>query len=94
MPRNRTEPNRYWSKEEKLRIVNRVLVDGLSTHQVARDEDISSGMLRNWIKSTIRILLKVVVTFRVDKNNVFRSLARLRRTQIFISLMTLSQLSI
>lgn len=45
-------------------------------------------------KSTIRILLKVVVTFRVDKNNVFRSLARLRRTQIFISLMTLSQLSI
>jgi len=29
MPRNRTEPNRYWSKEEKLRRINRVLVDGL-----------------------------------------------------------------
>lgn len=54
MPRNRTELNRYWSKEEKLRIINRVLVDGLSTHQIAKDEDISSGMLRNWIKKYIQ----------------------------------------
>ena len=54
MPRIRREPNRYWSKEEKLRIINRVLVDGLSTHQVAKDEDISSGMLRNWIKKYIQ----------------------------------------
>ena len=54
MPRNRTEPNRYWSKEEKLRIINRVLVDGLSTHQVAKEEDISGGMLRNWIKKYLQ----------------------------------------
>jgi len=53
MPRNRTEPNRYWSKEEKLRIINRVLIDGLSTHQVAKDEYISGGMLRGWIKKYI-----------------------------------------
>ena len=50
MPRNRTEPNRYWSKEEKVRIITRVLDDGLSTHQVAKEEDISGGMLRGWIK--------------------------------------------
>lgn len=50
MPRIRKEPNRYWSKEEKLRIINRALIDGLSTHKVAKDEDISSGMLRSWIK--------------------------------------------
>ena len=54
MTRIRKEPNRYWSKEEKLRIINRVLVDGLSTPQVAKDEDISSGMLRNWIKKYIQ----------------------------------------
>ena len=42
--------NRYWSKEEKLRIVNRVLIDGLSTHQVSDSENISNGMLNNWIK--------------------------------------------
>ena len=50
MPRVRKEPNRYWSKEEKLRIINCVLVDGLSSQQVANDEDISGGMLRGWIK--------------------------------------------
>ena len=54
MPRNRMEPNRYWSKEEKLRIINRVLVDGLSSHQVAKDEDISGGMLRSWIRKYIQ----------------------------------------
>ena len=53
MPRIRKEPNRYWSKEEKLRIVKRVVDDCLSTHQVAKEEDISSGMLRNWIKKYI-----------------------------------------
>ncbi|MBO6244629.1 MAG: transposase [Clostridia bacterium] len=53
MPRIRKEPNRYWSKEEKLRIINMVINDGLSTEEVARNEDISSGMLRNWIKKYI-----------------------------------------
>lgn len=41
---------RYWSKDEKLRIINRVLNDSLSTHQVSREENISNGMLNNWIK--------------------------------------------
>ena len=54
MTRIRKEPNRYWSKEEKLRIINRVLFDGLSTHQVAKEEDISAGMLRNWIKKYLQ----------------------------------------
>ena len=54
MPRIRKDPNRYWPKEEKLRIINRVLVDGLSTHQVAKYEDISDGMLRNWIRKYIQ----------------------------------------
>ncbi|MCR5187202.1 MAG: transposase [Clostridia bacterium] len=53
MSRIRKEPNRYWSKEEKLRIINMVINDGLSTEEVARNEDISSGMLRNWIKKYI-----------------------------------------
>ena len=50
MPRIREEKNRTWSKEEKLRIINRHLIDGLSTGKVAKDEDISAGMLRGWIK--------------------------------------------
>lgn len=53
MPRIRKEPNRYWSKEEKLRIVKRVVDDCLSTRQVAKEEDISGGMLRTWVKKYI-----------------------------------------
>ncbi len=51
MPRIREEKNRNWSKEEKLRIINKHLIDGLSTSKVAKEEDISGGMLRGWIKN-------------------------------------------
>ena len=50
MPRIREEKNRNWSKEEKLRIINKHLIDGLSTGKVAKEEDISAGMLRGWIR--------------------------------------------
>ncbi len=49
MTRLRKEPNRYWSKEEKLKIINKVLIDGNSSEEVAKEYDISGGMLRNWI---------------------------------------------
>ena len=53
MPRIRKEPNRYWSKEEKLRIVKKVVDDCLSTQQVAKEENISGGMLRKWVKKYV-----------------------------------------
>lgn len=49
MTRIRKEPNRYWSKEDKLKIINEVLKNCKSTEQVAKEHDISGGMLRNWI---------------------------------------------
>ena len=54
MPRIREVKNRTWSKEEKLRIINRNLIDGLSTEEIAREEDISGGMLRNWISKYLK----------------------------------------
>ena len=41
---------RYWSKEEKMRIIKRVLENYESTHDVSRSENISNGLLNNWIK--------------------------------------------
>ena len=41
---------RYWSKEEKMRIIKRVLENYESTHDVSKSENISNGMLNNWIK--------------------------------------------
>ncbi|HAB65798.1 MAG TPA: hypothetical protein DCE23_00375, partial [Firmicutes bacterium] len=49
MSRIRKEPNRYWSKKDKLKIINKVLLEGKSSQEVAREYDISGGMLRNWI---------------------------------------------
>ena len=54
MPRIRKEPNRNWSKEEKIRIINRVINDGMSSKKVAKEEDISDGMLRNWIRKYLK----------------------------------------
>lgn len=48
MTRIRKEPNRYWSKDDKIKLINEVL-DGKSSQEVARENDISGGMLRNWI---------------------------------------------
>lgn len=49
MSRTRKGPNRYWSKEDKLKIINEVLLNCKSTEQVAKEYDISGGMLRGWI---------------------------------------------
>ncbi len=49
MGRPKGGKNRKWTVEEKLRIINRHLEDHLPMKQVAKEEDISSGMLSNWI---------------------------------------------
>lgn len=41
---------RYWSKEEKLRIVNMTLEGRQSTWDISKELDISNGMLNNWIR--------------------------------------------
>ena len=46
--------NRYWSMEEKLRIVKRVLNKHESTLEVSNSENISNGMLNNWIKKYLQ----------------------------------------
>lgn len=50
MPRIRTGPNRYWSKEDKLKIISEVM-QGKSISEVSKAYDISTGMLTNWIRS-------------------------------------------
>ena len=50
MGRPKGGKNRYWSKEEKLRIVKKVVEDNCSSKQVAREENINDGMLTKWVK--------------------------------------------
>ena len=42
--------NRYWPKEEKLKLVKEVIEEHKSTIEVSNRENISNGMFNNWIK--------------------------------------------
>jgi transposase len=42
---------RSFSRQFKLEAVNKVLVNGLSYAQVARDLGVRDNMLRNWVKA-------------------------------------------
>lgn len=50
MGRIRKEPNRNWSKEEKKKIIDEVLLNGKSSWSVSKEYDISQGMIINWIR--------------------------------------------
>ena len=50
MGRIRKEKNRYWTSEDKLKIINEVLIDFKSSTEVAKEYDISQGMIINWIR--------------------------------------------
>ncbi len=50
MSRTKGGRNRYWSKEEKLNIVEKVVKQRYSIRQVAEEKGIDSGMIRKWIK--------------------------------------------
>ena len=50
MGRIREEKNRYWTSDDKLKIINEVLVNFKSSKEVAKKYDISQGMIINWIK--------------------------------------------
>lgn len=50
MGRPKGGKNKYWSKDEKLRIVKKVTEKGFSSKQVAKEENIDSGMIRKWVR--------------------------------------------
>lgn len=50
MGRPKGGKNKYWSKEEKFRIVKKVVEDGYSSKQVAKEEHIDSSMIRKWVR--------------------------------------------
>ena len=50
MAGKRDIPNRYWSKEEKLKLVNEVIIDNKSIRQVGRENNLEKSQLRRWIE--------------------------------------------
>ena len=54
MSNKKGRKNKYWSKEEKLRIVKKVVEDGLSLKQVAIEENTDKGMIGRWVRKYIK----------------------------------------
>lgn len=50
MGRPKGGKNKYWSTEEKLRIVKRIVEDNCSSHQVEKEENIDGGTVRKWVR--------------------------------------------
>ena len=50
MSGKRNKPNRYWSKEEKLKLVNEVIIGNKSIRQVGRENNLDKSQLRRWIE--------------------------------------------
>lgn len=50
MAGKRNKPNRYWAKEDKLKLVNEVIIDNKSISEVARENNLDKSQLRKWIE--------------------------------------------
>ena len=42
--------NKYWSKEDKLKIVKRVIEDDESMKSIEKSDGINNGMISKWVK--------------------------------------------
>lgn len=74
MGRPKGGKNRSWSKEEKLRIVKRNLVDLLGQNALAKEEGISKGMLWKWIDAFLEYGEKGLDSQNSRKGNPFAAL--------------------
>ena len=53
-PKGISAPKRNLSKEEKLKAVNRVLINHETAEDVRKELDISSGLLHTWIQKYLK----------------------------------------
>lgn len=50
MGRPKGGKNKYWSKEEKLKLIKEHIDNHISTNEITTREHISNGMYNNWLK--------------------------------------------
>lgn len=53
-PKGISTPRRNWSKEEKLKAVNRVLINHETAEDVRKNLNINSGLLHAWIQKYLQ----------------------------------------
>ena len=53
-PKGISTPRRNWSKEEKIKAVNRVLINHETAEDVRKELNINSGLLHAWIQKYLK----------------------------------------
>ncbi len=82
MGRPKGGKNKYWSKEEKLKLVKEVIEEHKSTNEVSNREQISNGMLNNWIKKYLEFGEEGLINKKKPGNPYGKFLKRKNLTDI------------
>ena len=72
MGRPKGGKNKYWSKEEKLKLIKEHLEMHVSTLEITNRENISNGMYNNWLKKYLELGEKGLENKKKPGNPLFK----------------------
>ena len=82
MGRPKGGKNKYWSKEEKLKLVKEHVEQHVSTLEITNRETISNGMYNNWLKKYLELGEKGLETKKKPGNPLMKYSAKKNLTEI------------
>ena len=82
MGRPKGEKNKYWSKEEKLKLVKEHVEQHVSTLEITNRENISNGMYNNWLKKYLELGEKGLENKKKPGNPLMKYSAKKNLTEI------------
>ena len=82
MGRPKGGKNKYWSKEEKLKLVKEHVEQHVSTLEITNRENISNGMYNNWLKKYLELGEKGLENKKKPGNPLMKYSAKKKLTEI------------
>ena len=82
MGRPKGGKNKYWSKEEKLKLVKEHVEQHVSTLEITNRENISNGMYNNWLKKYLELGEKGLENKKKPGNPLMKYSAKKNLTEI------------
>ena len=82
MGRPKGGKNKYWSKEEKLKLLKEHVEQHVSTLEITNRENISNGMYNNWLKKYLELGEKGLENKKKPGNPLMKYSAKKNLTEI------------
>ena len=82
MGRPKGGKNKYWSKEEKLKLIKEHIEQHISTLEITTREKISNGMYNNWLKKYLELGEKGLENKKKPGNPLMKYSAKKNLTEI------------